>query len=92
VAIAGVVVDSVEANAQLVRDAGLDYQILSDPDFRLIDAYGLRHREAHDGHDIALSASVLIDGQGIVRWTYVTENVRYRPTPSVVLAAVDRLR
>jgi peroxiredoxin len=91
VTIAGVVVDSVETNAQLVRDAELDYQILSDPDFRLIDAYGLRHREAHDGHDIALSASVLVDGKGIVRWTYVTSNVRFRPTASDVLAAVDRL-
>jgi len=91
VAIAGVVVDSVETNAQLVRDAELEYQILSDPDFRLIDAYGLRHREAHDGHDIALSASVLVDGNGIVRWTYVTSNVRFRPTASDVLTAVDRL-
>ena len=91
-AIAGVVVDPVETNAQLLRDAGLEFQILSDPDFRLIDAYGLRHREAHDGHDIALSASVLIDGEGIVRWTYVTSNVRFRPTAGEVLAAVNRLR
>ena len=90
-AIAGVVVDSVETNAQLVRDAGLAFQILSDPDFHLIDAYGLRHREAHDGQDIALSASVLIDGTGVVRWTFITPNVRFRPTPNMVLAAVERL-
>jgi peroxiredoxin len=86
-----VVVDPVAVNADLSRDAGLGYPILSDPDFRLIDAYGLRHREGHDGGDIALSASVLIDGGGIVRWTYVTSNVRIRPTPDDVLAAVDRL-
>jgi peroxiredoxin len=92
VTVAGVVVDPVETNAQLVRDAGLGYPILSDPDFRLIDAYGLRHREGHDGHDIALSASVLIDGDGVVRWTYVTSNLRFRPKAGEVLAAVDRLR
>jgi peroxiredoxin len=92
VTIAGVVVDPVETNADLVRDAGLDYRILSDPDFHLIDAYGLRHRDAHDGRDIALSASVLIDGAGVVRWTFVTANVRFRPTAGDVLAAVDRLR
>ena len=91
VEVAGVVVDSVETNAQLRRDAGLEYPILSDPDFRLIDAYGLRHRDAHDGHDIALSASVLIDGAGVVRWTFVTSNLRVRPTPDMVLAAVDAL-
>ena len=91
VTVAGVVVDSVEENAQLQRDADLEFTILSDPDFRLIDAYGLRHRDAHDGKDIALSASVLLDGGGVVRWTYVTTNVRYRPTPEQVLAAVDAL-
>jgi len=57
----------------------------------LIDAYGLRHRDAHDGHDIALSASVLIDSAGVVRWTFVTSNLRVRPTPDMVLAAVDTL-
>jgi peroxiredoxin len=86
------VVDPVETNATLARDAGLGFPILSDPDFRLIDAYDLRHREAHDGQDIALSASVLLDGDGVVRWTYVTENVRLRPTPDEVLAAVDALK
>ena len=85
------VVDPVETNAQLRRDAALDFPILSDPDFHLIDAYGLRHRDAHDGQDIALSASVLIDGTGIVRWTSVTPNVRVRPPPDTVLAAVDEL-
>jgi peroxiredoxin len=90
-AIVGVVVDPVETNARLVRDAGLAFPILSDPDMRLIDLYGLRHPSGHDGHDISLSASVLIDGNGIVRWTFVTSNVRVRPTPAQVLAAVDAL-
>ena len=85
-------VDPVETNEQLVRDAELGFPILSDPDMRLIDAYGLHHREAHDGQDIALSASVLIDGDGVVRWTSVTRNVRIRPTADAVLAAVEALR
>jgi peroxiredoxin len=89
--IIGIVVDPVEVNAQLIRDAGLDFSILSDPDLRTIDAYGLRHVGGHDGSDIALSASVLLDAQGIVRWTYVTRNFRVRPLPSDILAAVDNL-
>jgi peroxiredoxin len=57
-----------------------------------IDAYGLRHAGAGpDGHDIAHPASVLIDRDGIVRWTFVTRNVRVRPTPDDVLAATDAL-
>ena len=62
-----------------------------DGDLQMIDAYGFRHVAAHDGKDIALSASVLIDGDGIVRWTSVTRNVRVRPDPGEALAAIDRL-
>ena len=88
----GVAVDPVETSAELTRTAGLDYPILSDPDLKTIDAYGLRHRGGGpDGHDIAHSASVLVDRDGIVRWTFVTRNVRVRPLPSDVLAAVDAL-
>jgi peroxiredoxin len=58
----------------------------------MIDAYGLRHAHGGpDGQDIAHSASVLIDRDGIVRWTFVTPNLRVRPLPSDVLAAIDRL-
>jgi len=87
--VAGVVVDPVATNAELARTAGLEFPILSDPDLHMIDAYGLRHVAAHDGQDIAFSASVLIDAGGIVRWTRVTRNVRVRPTPDAVLAAID---
>jgi peroxiredoxin len=91
--VAGVVVDPVDTNARLARDAEVDYPILSDPELRAIDAYALRHRGGGpDGGDIAHSASVLIDGQGIVRWASVTRNVRLRPTPDDVLAALDRVR
>ena len=91
-AIAGVVVDPPETNAALALQADLHYPILSDPTLHAIDAYGLRHAGAGpEGQDIAHPASVLIDGAGVVRWTSVTRNVRVRPTPTDVLAAVDAL-
>ena len=91
-AVAGVVVDTPTENADLARKAGLDYQILSDPDLHTADAYGLRHAGGGpDGQDIAHSASVLVDGAGIVRWTSVTRNIRVRPTPADVLTELDAL-
>ena len=91
-AVAGVVVDPPDVNATLARQVGLTYPILADPTLAAIDAYGLRHPGGGpDGHDIAHSASVLIDADGIVRWTSVTDNVRRRSTPATVLAAVDAL-
>jgi peroxiredoxin len=89
--VAGVVVDPVETNAGLARSAGIAFPILSDPALELIDAFGLRHVAAHDGKDIALSTSVLVDGEGVVRWTYVARNVRLRPEPEAILAAIDAL-
>jgi len=87
-----VVVDPPETNADLARDAGLDFPILSDPDLHIVDAYGLRHvGGGPDGRDIARSASVLVDGAGIVRWTSVTRNFRVRPMPADVLTAIDAL-
>jgi peroxiredoxin len=87
-----VVVDPPETNAQLARDAELSYPILADPELHAIDAYGLRHAGAGpDGHDIAHPASVLIDRDGIVRWAFLTRNVRVRPTPDTILAAIDAL-
>jgi peroxiredoxin len=91
-AIAGVVVDPPQANATLASQIGLTYPVLADPELTAIDAYGLRHPGAGpDGRDIAHSASVLIDADGIVRWTSVTDNFRRRPTPATLLAAVDAL-
>jgi peroxiredoxin len=88
--VAGVVVDPPATNADLARQAGLAYPILADPELRTIDAYGLRHEHAGpEGAHIARSASVLIDADGVVRWTFVTTNIRVRPTPDDVIAAVD---
>ena len=91
-AVAGVVVDPVDTNATFARQLGVAFPILSDPDLAVIDAYGLRHPGAGpDGHDVAHSASVLIDAAGVVRWRSITDNVRVRPLPETVLAAVDAL-
>ena len=85
-------VDPAETSAALARDAGLDFPLLADPDLRVIDAYGLRHwGGGPDGADIAHSASILIDRDGVVRWANVTRNVRVRPTPATLLAAIDAL-
>src|SRR5262249_51924567 len=91
-AVAGVVPDPPEVNAQVVADLGLGFSILADPDFTVIDAFSLRHDGgSHDGQPIARSASVLIDADGVVRWRHVTDNLRRRPDPSLALAALDEL-
>jgi len=89
--IVGVVVDTPEQNAEVVRDLGLGYRIVSDPNLTAIDAYGLRYEQAGQP-PIAHPASFLIDANGTVRWRDLTDNYRLRPQPETILTAVDDLR
>ena len=85
-----VVVDTPEQNAEVVRDLGLGYRIVSDPNLTVIDPYGLRHEQAGQP-PIAHPATFLIDANGTVRWRDVTDNYRLRPQPETILAAVDHM-
>jgi len=72
--------------------AGAEYTFLSDPEGRLLDFFGVRHRGAGmDGGDIAQSASFLIDAAGRVAWLRVADSYRVRPRLEEILAAADKL-
>jgi peroxiredoxin len=91
-AVVAVVVDPPETNVAFARQLGVGLPILSDPGAATSAAYGLRHAGGGPGgQDIAYSASVLIDAEGVVRWRSITDNARVRPLPETVLAAVDAL-
>ncbi|GIW42338.1 MAG: hypothetical protein KatS3mg076_2915 [Candidatus Binatia bacterium] len=89
--ILAVVVDPPETNAKVVADLGLEYRVLSDPELRVIDAYGLRHAGTPAG-DIARPASFLLDSNGTIRWRNLTENYRVRPSPETILRELDKIR
>lgn len=72
----------------------LDFPILSDPDHRVIDAYGL-HDPAYDGGKFAgipHPAVYLIDKIGRVAWVKVEQNYRERPANADIRAAIDALQ
>jgi len=89
-AVLAVVVDPVEQNAAVVRDVGLGFHVVSDPQLTTIDAYGVRHDRSGEP-PIARPATFLIDPNGVIRWRDVTENFRLRPKPDNILAAIDAL-
>lgn len=71
----------------------LTYPLLSDPDAAMADALGLRHEGGHpmDGTDIARPARILLDRQGRILWSDISENYRVRPVPQAILEAVKPL-
>jgi peroxiredoxin len=78
-------VDPVEVNKKLATDLKLNYPVLSDPDLKVIDAYGVRHPGGGYGKDIARSATFVLDRNGVVRGRDLTENYRIRVRPERIL-------
>ena len=87
-------VDPPEAGAALRQRLHCDFTFLSDPQGRALDRLNIRHRGGRvaDGGDIAYPTQVLVGKDGIVRWTYQSDNLRVRARPEQVFAAIAQLR
>lgn len=87
---------SKELAAKIAADGNgeINFSLLSDPDHRTIDAYGL-HDPAYDGDKLAgipYPAVYVIDKSGIITWAKVESNYRERPTNDRIRAAIDKLK
>jgi len=87
---------SKEFAARLASDerGEINFPLLSDPDHRTIDAYGL-HDPAYDGDKFAgipHPAVYVIGKNGIVAWAKVESNYRERPRNEEIRAALDSLK
>jgi peroxiredoxin len=87
---------SKEFAAKLATDGHgeINFPLLSDPDHRTIDAYGL-HDPAYDGEKFAgipHPAVYVIDKKGVVAWVKVESNYRERPTNDEIRAALNALK
>ena len=69
----------------------IEFPLLSDPDHRVIDRYGLFNTEDPRGREIAHAATFVIDRDGIVRYRFVEIDYRVRPTNEDILAVLATL-
>jgi len=72
----------------------VNFPILSDPDHKIIDAYGLRD-PAYEGqkvYGIPHPAVYVIDKAGKVAWAKIESNYRERPTNQEICGALDALK
>jgi peroxiredoxin len=93
-------VDSPDASTNLAEKIASDgkgklsFPLLSDPDHKIIDAYGLRD-PAYKGQDIygiPHPAVYIINKDGRVAWSKIEANYRLRPTTAELRAALDALK
>jgi len=87
-------VDPPNASEALRKRLQCDFTFLSDPNGRVLDLLNIRHHGGRktDGGDIAYPAQVLVDKDGIVRWTYQSDYYRVRATPEQIFTAIAALR
>jgi peroxiredoxin len=87
-----VVVVSIEGQEQ-ARATQAEFPhlvVVADAKRNLSEAVAVIHpQSAPDGGDTAAPTTLLIDGDGTVRWTFRPDRVFRRLSPSEVLAAVD---
>jgi len=90
VQIAAISVDSNAESRKLCQDQGYAFLFLSDPKAEVIRRYGVLHAGAgENGRDIARPAEFLVDNMGVVRWVNLTDDIRVRAHPEIVLQAID---
>lgn len=86
-------VDPPRVSKRLQQRLRSRIRFLSDPEGRLLDALGIRHRNGNglSGADIAFPTAVLVDGSGRIRWTFQSDTYRQRARPEQVFAAIADL-
>jgi peroxiredoxin len=83
-------VDSSAESRKLCQDQGYSFLFLSDPKAETIRRYGVLHPGAGDnGRDIARPAEFLVDSAGSIRWVNLTDDIRVRARPEIVLREID---
>ena len=87
---------SKEFAAKLAADGkgDINFPLLSDPEHKTIDAYGLHDPAYDDGKLVGIPhpAVYVIDKKGVVRWAKVESNYRERPSNDELRAALDALK
>lgn len=64
------------------------FPILSDPERVVIGRYGLAHDDPDAEHPVSRPATFILDSEGTVRFGYVGEHTRDRPTVDAILLAL----
>jgi peroxiredoxin len=85
----GISVDSPYANAQFAEHCGASFPILSDFNREVIRAYGILNPDYHGLKDVAYRSAFVIDREGKVAYSWVSEDAAVMPPFEEIHAAVQ---
>ena len=84
--------DPNQRSQELADRLKVNYRFLADPDLAVTRKLGLVHAGGGpEGRDVPRPATVLVDRNGVVRWTAFAANYQLRPDPEEVRRAVRAL-
>jgi len=86
--------DSVEVLNRFAAKQSITFPLLSDPESRTIEAYGIRNQEAKGSRidGVPHPGTFIIDADGVIVAKLFHEGYKKRHTGSEILGAVERLR
>jgi len=81
VSLVAISADAQEDSRSFIAEKGIRVPLLADPALEVISAYGV----AMEGKDIAVPSTFVLDRTGAIRWRYVGENMKDRPSSRQLL-------
>jgi len=92
VTVLGISVDSIFSHKAFAEKLGIAFPLLSDFNKEVCTAYGVIHEEILGLRGIAKRSVFLLDGTGVVRYGWVSDDPGTMPDLADVKAACDRLK
>ena len=91
--VVGISVDSPWANAEFASKYNLKFELLSDSNREVVDAYDAKFvgLGGLDGYESANRVVIVIDEKGIIRYRWVAENPGVEPNYEEILSFVQSL-
>lgn len=74
---------------KLKDNPGFNFPLLSDPDHRVMDRYGLLNAEAQ--RPIPHPTTLVLDRKGVIRWRFTEVDYKIRPSNEDILKEISRL-
>ena len=85
----GVLAQNRDAVRRYVEETGLPFDILIDERRDMARAYGVWHRLGLDAWNIARPAVFLVEQDGRISYSVISDNQRQYPSQDEILAAAD---
>ena len=86
IGIYGISVDSVFSHQAFAKElGGLPYDLIADFERKMVTDYGVRREDVEGYSGIPRRTVFVMDGDGIIRWTWVTSREKPQPDYDLVI-------